>query len=93
MFLPWVHNSHVIHRGHQHQNGLENDFCNNYVKLYKNIRIKKLGEDLLNKTRPKKVGLHIYLELHDVYKELKRFFSQPCRVSNIKRSTQVVASN
>ena len=32
-------------QGHLHSNGLENGFSNNYIKLYKNKRTKKLVED------------------------------------------------
>jgi len=44
-FYARVRNSYIIRKGHRHQNGLENGCCRNYIKLHKNKRTKKVGED------------------------------------------------
>ena len=55
---PRVRNSHIVHKGHQIKIGLEDGFCNKNIKLYKNKKTKKFGED---KIKVEKVRLHIYL--------------------------------
>ena len=42
---PGMQLPYYVRRGHQINNGLENGFCKNYVKLYKNRMTKKLDED------------------------------------------------